>query len=103
MFARVRRALSTPDEGFPMTPEAYRPQISARETLRVAGPFAMLALTGRNSGGKAVPETSWVAVGAQTAGSVLSRTASAIPLEIGAQIVMEAAISVSQLRPKMSA
>lgn len=104
MFERVARSLTTDREGFPSVPAQNQPQLSAREALQIAGPFAVQCLTGRYglASGQAdlhVAETSWVGVGAQAAAAMVGRVKPVLKPEIAVQIAMEAAIYISKMRP----
>ncbi len=104
MFGYVSRMLGDEREGWPSTAADHQPQLSAREAIRAAGPFAVQCLNGKidriaTEQGFAAKETSWVAVTAQAAAALLNQAAGVLRPEIAARLAMEAAIYSSKLKP----
>lgn len=101
MFAHVARNLGGPDEGMPSTVNG--PGASVARLLEVVGPMARTCLTGEISeitrnNGFAAAKTSWVAVTARAAASVLGQCAEVMDVKAALTMGFESAIYASKLQ-----
>lgn len=101
MFAQVSRTLGSPLEGLPSLPE-NRPSAPVAVLLQRVRPFALSCLTGEidritKANGFAAAETSWQAVTAWMAASILAKCVSIMKPEAALTLGMESAIYASKL------